>query len=135
LNLRCPRCRTTFADFEGCFALTCAVNSCRAGICAWCLKDCGGDAHQHVLTCTESKRPGTYYGTLDEFNEHHRVRRMRDVQTAIKEESPEVRRILKSLLKKDLADLSITLTDDDEAKGAGAVNPPITFGFFHALGF
>lgn len=47
LVLRCPRCEAPFNDFVGCFALTCP--QCRCGICAWCLNDCGDDAHKHVL--------------------------------------------------------------------------------------
>jgi len=35
LNLRCPRatCKKVFADFDGCFAVTC--HSCRCGFCGW----------------------------------------------------------------------------------------------------
>ena len=43
LTFHCPRpnCQRAFHDFDGCFALTCSNNSCLAGICAWCLADCG----------------------------------------------------------------------------------------------
>ena len=51
VNISCPRCRAVFVDFEGCTALTCSVSSCKAALCAWCLADCGKDAHQHVPQC------------------------------------------------------------------------------------
>ena len=46
INLKCPRCKIAFYDYDGCNALSCG--SCRAGFCAICLKDCGTDAHSHV---------------------------------------------------------------------------------------
>jgi hypothetical protein len=48
VNLRCPRCKTVFLDYEGCDALTCGVAGCGCAFCALCLKDCGNDAHPHV---------------------------------------------------------------------------------------
>lgn len=48
INLKCPRCKTVFNDYDGCNALTCALPTCRAGFCAICLEDCGHDAHQHI---------------------------------------------------------------------------------------
>ena len=53
LTLACPRCTQAFVDFEGCFALNCG--RCRAAFCAYCLADCGRDAHAHVGTCAEGK--------------------------------------------------------------------------------
>jgi predicted Zn-ribbon and HTH transcriptional regulator len=48
VNLRCPRCRAVFADYDGCDALKCPMAGCGCGFCALCLADCGADAHQHV---------------------------------------------------------------------------------------
>ncbi len=48
INLRCPRCKMVFHDYDGCNALTCASPKCRAAFCAICLQDCGNDAHAHV---------------------------------------------------------------------------------------
>ena len=48
INLKCPRCKTVFVDYDGCNALNCAVPSCLAAFCAICLKDCGSDAHAHL---------------------------------------------------------------------------------------
>lgn len=62
-NLHCPRCYQVFLDFEGCFALQCSRCSC--AFCAWCLNDCGDDAHSHVASCdmniTEGKE---VYGSI-----------------------------------------------------------------------
>jgi len=52
LNLKCPKCGMVFLDFDGCFALYCGnKDGCGCGFCAFCLKDCGRDAHQHVAIC------------------------------------------------------------------------------------
>ena len=48
LELRCPRCAAVFVDFDGCTALTCNRAGCGCAFCAWCLKDCGANAHPHV---------------------------------------------------------------------------------------
>ncbi|KAG8462182.1 hypothetical protein KFE25_011632 [Diacronema lutheri] len=77
LTLRCPRCRQAFVDFSGCFALTCSRQGCGCGFCAWCLADCGADAHKHVSACPQAgaRRAGELFGTLDEFAQHHAARK------------------------------------------------------------
>ena len=50
INLKCPRCKMVFTDYDGCNALSCGVSACRAAFCAICLEDCGADAHSHVRT-------------------------------------------------------------------------------------
>ena len=62
LTLKCPRCTQAFDVFSGCFALTCSRADCACGFCAWCLADCGGDAHAHVLTCPSNPQQGSYNG-------------------------------------------------------------------------
>lgn len=109
LNLRCPRCKVAFAEFDGCMALTCGQNSCRAGICAWCLKDCGGDAHQHVLKCPSSLSKGSYFGTAAQFESHHKNRRKELVLARLKKEPAEVQKRTKALLEVPLKNLGITL--------------------------
>ena len=111
LVLRCPRCTAVFADFDGCFALKCHRNACGAAFCAWCLQDCGADAHAHVQTCAQGNGRG-YYGTKEEFEEHHRLRRRRLVLEKIGEQRPEVQVILKRLLVHDLRDLDIQLENE-----------------------
>ena len=107
LNLRCPRCRLVFAEFDGCFALTC---KCRAGICAWCLADCGADAHGHVARCPEN-RTGSVYGTPQDFNRHHRDRRKRLVEEKLKSSNvpAAVMNILRTKLAQDLRHLDIRI--------------------------
>lgn len=108
LTLKCPRCAAAIFDFTGCFAVTC--NLCRCGFCAWCLADCGADAHAHVLTCAHTLRPGQYHATLDEFNQVHRARR-RAAVVAYLEAIPDEqdKRSLLELLRPDLNDLGIQL--------------------------
>jgi hypothetical protein len=87
LSLKCPRCEAVFLDFEGCFALTCSRLDCRAGFCAWCLKDCGRDAHSHVPLCPEGKG---LFARREVFDRHHTLRRQKKVREMILGESPEV---------------------------------------------
>ena len=70
LNIRCPRCRTVFEDFSGCFNLTCSRNDCRAQFSAHCLRDyVAFPSERHVPGCPlTSGRTGT----LGEFHAHHR---------------------------------------------------------------
>lgn len=56
LTKRCPRCNAAFLSFDACFAVSCA--HCPCNFCAWCLKDCGDDAHAHVLRCEFNLEPG-----------------------------------------------------------------------------
>ena len=94
----CPRCTQAFVDFSGCFALTCA--RCGAGICAYCLTDCGKDAHAHIGQCSIAKDVAKWqakhdkekarqmqatnrghavgtFGTSDMFSRAQRLRRIR----------------------------------------------------------
>lgn len=94
----CPRCTQAFLDFSGCFALTCA--RCGAGICAYCLTDCGKDAHAHIGQCSIAKDVAKWqvkhdkekarhmqatnrghavgtFGTSDMFDQAQRLRRIR----------------------------------------------------------
>ena len=54
LTDKCPRCEAAFLDYANCSALTCHRCGCR--FCAWCLRDCGADAHQHVVKCPLNAR-------------------------------------------------------------------------------
>lgn len=109
LTLRCPRCKTAFMDFDGCFALTCGKNSCHAGFCAWCLKDCGADAHSHVPACPENGNGGSVYGTEIQFKNHHQQRRERLVREVFGSQPKDVQDHLRLLLINDLRDLNIRL--------------------------
>ncbi|KNC78911.1 serine/threonine protein kinase [Sphaeroforma arctica JP610] len=74
LTIKCPRQGHAFIDFTGCFALKC--HACDCHFCAYCLQDCGRDAHAHVRQCA-MKPPGAdeYYGQLSTFNKQMRDRR------------------------------------------------------------
>ena len=106
LTLKCPRagCGQAFADFEGCFALTCG--RCRCGFCAWCLEDCGNDAHAHVAQCPEGAQNG-YYGTFAQFEEHHVQRRRRQVEAFLGTLGEGIQAQVVDLCKKDLADMGM----------------------------
>jgi len=51
-QMKCPRCRKVFYDFEGCFAISCG-GQYPCNFCGWCLSDCGDRhaAHAHVRIC------------------------------------------------------------------------------------
>jgi hypothetical protein len=108
LTLRCPRpdCQQAFIDFEGCFALKCG--RCGCGFCAWCLADCGEDAHQHVAACPHKGGRGReYYGTQEEFNAHQNQRRKRLVEAFLGELVLEIRMQVVHRCRKDLEDVGM----------------------------
>jgi hypothetical protein len=106
LSLRCPECKAVFDEFMGCFALTC---TCRAGLCAWCLKSFGDDAHAHVPFCPERKAGGMFH-PFDVFTEHHRARRQKAVQDIFDGlQVPRVKEILRGILGVELKDLKIVI--------------------------
>lgn len=111
LTLSCPRCKMAFVDFDGCFALTCNNQACRCGFCAWCLEDCGADAHKHVVNCKEGSRK--VHDTFANFTEHHRKKKISAVTKLIKEKRLNniATAKLKELLRQDLSDLNIKEND------------------------
>jgi hypothetical protein len=110
LSLKCPRCKAVFVDFDGCFALTCSRNSCACGFCAWCLKDCGPDAHAHVINCAENGANGAVYSDLNAFNRHHSARRKKRIIEILNgEPDVKVQKRVKELIARELFDLGITL--------------------------
>ncbi|TYZ63596.1 hypothetical protein PybrP1_002527 [[Pythium] brassicae (nom. inval.)] len=77
LNLRCPKCKLVFFDFDfdTCAALTCANPHCAGGFCAYCLADCGADAHEHLRTCAKNPNQPYFYVLASEFHRAHKERR------------------------------------------------------------
>ena len=77
LTIRCPRCKQAFVDFTGCFALKCSRNNCACAFCAYCLKDCGHDAHAHVRICKigrqSNTRHGVYFDNEQKFIQVHKT--------------------------------------------------------------
>jgi hypothetical protein len=54
LTLACPGCRKAFVDYNDCAALECkdeGGNGCGTAFCAYCLENCGQNAHPHVRVC------------------------------------------------------------------------------------
>jgi len=76
MTLKCPRCRRAFADFSGCCALTCGGDGpgCGCAFCAWCLQDCGHDAHAHVRTCPRNPARGELFDSKRQFPASQRKR-------------------------------------------------------------
>lgn len=109
LCLKCPRCRSVFLDFSDCFALTCGNGACMAGFCAWCLADCGRDAHSHVLGCKAGN--GSYSGTEEQFNAHHSARRDRVVRQRLSTLQPDQRIEVFNKVRIPLLNLGIRLQD------------------------
>ncbi|EGD73577.1 hypothetical protein PTSG_05285 [Salpingoeca rosetta] len=108
LTLRCPRCKTAFVDFDGCFALTC--NNCKCGFCAWCLRDCGTNAHQCAARCGTRHGGRGYHGTEQQFNDHHRKRRQRLLDEYMATLEPEVREAVTVACEKDARDLGLVIS-------------------------
>jgi len=93
-QMKCPRCRKAFYDFEGCFAISCG-GSCLCNFCGWCLSDCGDRhaAHAHVRFCPH-KPPVShvYYGAEEEFREAHATRCRRELSKYLEQLEPQAAR-------------------------------------------
>ena len=107
LTLCCPRCKVPFIDFEGCFAVTC--HACNCQFCAWCLKDCGNDAHSHVKICPSSLSPGGFYGQLSQFNTVHIAQRRKAVISYLEKLPYEEKIATQAVITNDLKDLGIII--------------------------
>ena len=86
MTLRCPRCHQAFVDYNACAALTCSRSTCRCGFCAYCLADCGSDAHSH---CQQVH--GGYWLKFPEFQEVQRKLRVEKLGRYWKSLTDEVR--------------------------------------------
>merc|ERR1711998_132824 len=116
LNTRCPRCKSVFYDFNGCYALTCGNGNCGIGFCGFCLADCGRDAHRHVSGCALNPRKGEYFHPLELFHEVHRRRftgLIKQQLTSVKHREGQkmVDRVIEELAKSTLPDLKIPKKD------------------------
>lgn len=108
LNPQCPRCQFAYIDFEGCFALTCGNDSCKAAFCAWCEADCGSDAHPHVLQCPHSITK-QYHGTLIELHAVRNGIRKEKIANLLATIKPDVRTKLLDDMQKEFADLGLAI--------------------------
>ena len=107
LTLRCPRCATAFLDYSGCDAVQCSRPGCGCSFCALCLKDCGVDAHAHVLAAKHHGGPPSMFGGYSAFMKFHKERRTAAVVTAIaaiRGESDAFKVKLRAAVEKDMTD-------------------------------
>lgn len=125
LTLHCTNkeCNAAIFDFTGCFAIECA--SCKNSICGWCLNNFASDneAHSHVKTCVCSLNQGSYYGTLEQFNQVHIKKRTKNVKKYLESIYDEkVRSEVTKRLDKDLSDLNIQLVQTSNVSAASAAS-------------
>ena len=112
LTLRCPRCKNAFIDYADCAALECS--NCNAAFCALCLKDCGDNAHSHVLTCPDNKHRSKFYIDKSDWQEHHRKRRQEAVSEVVRGLGPgKIREIFLNKINKELDDLRIVVNSGE----------------------
>ena len=91
MDLRCPKCRRVFGEFLGCAALTCAYAGCGAHFCAFCLVDCGADAHPHVRTCRLNPKQNEYFVNEAEWKRVVDGQRRAKLQAYWRDLEPEVK--------------------------------------------
>eukprot|EP00457_Paulinella_chromatophora_P018317 gb/GEZN01019603.1/.p1 GENE.gb/GEZN01019603.1/~~gb/GEZN01019603.1/.p1 ORF type:complete len:220 (-),score=18.47 gb/GEZN01019603.1/:53-691(-) len=92
LTLKCPNptCRQAWLDFSHCFSLMCS--SCGSSFCAWCLEMCDRDnVNRHVCVCRYNLAGGVSWGTSAQFEASNRTRRLRNLQTYLQTQKPEIR--------------------------------------------
>ncbi|KAJ8603537.1 hypothetical protein CTAYLR_004872 [Chrysophaeum taylorii] len=95
---------TERTGFDGCFALKC--HRCACGFCAYCLADCGTDAHQHVRTCAHGQ--GLFPTRAREtFLRVQRARRDRDLRAYLSKLSSDDVRVVVARLDRELRDLGL----------------------------
>ena len=116
LNLSCPRCGLVFVDFSDCFALTCS--RCNCGFCAWCLQDCGDDAHAHVANCPHNITPGrAVFGDFTLWRQSNQQRTQRKVEHKLRDASSDrIRAAVMVAIQRDLLDLGIGVSVNPESK-------------------
>ena len=105
LMIKCPRCSSAILDFEGCFALSCA--RCGAGLCGWCMEDCGKDSHPHVATCKQKLHGDKYHAPKALFDEAANLRRAKAVAQFVRTSPEDLREPLKERLRPHLLRLAI----------------------------
>ncbi|KAJ8599658.1 hypothetical protein CTAYLR_005405 [Chrysophaeum taylorii] len=92
----------------GYVAPECHRAGCGCGFCAYCLADCGADAHQHVRNCAHGQ--GLFPARAREtFERAQRARRDRDLRAFLLQTlaDDEARAVLISGLERELRDLGL----------------------------
>jgi hypothetical protein len=104
-----------FVDFEGCCALTCGVERCRAAFCFFCLADCGTDAHGHVVKCPKNLNPGQLFTKKNLHDVAHRESRKKQIVNYLQTKCRDTvlrSKVLESIAK-NLAELQIEITPQE----------------------
>ncbi|KAJ8607655.1 hypothetical protein CTAYLR_009891 [Chrysophaeum taylorii] len=93
--------------FDGCFALTCHRPGCGCAFCAYCLADCGADAHHHVGKCALGRGlfPRRPRETLERAQRARRDRDLRAYLLTLADD--EARTVLVAGLSTELSDLGL----------------------------
>lgn len=125
LNCSCPRCHQVFLDFSDCFALKCS--RCPCGFCAWCLLDCGDDAHEHVKNCPYKTNSDDFFGSVDEFEGAQRKRRIRELKKFLNEIDADIRTDVLAAIKTDLIGLDDELGKIFYGDDEGGSNKKVKF--------
>lgn len=108
LTNRCPRCRRAFADFDGCFALTCSgQGGCDCQFCAWCFATTIGDIHGHVARCPRGN--GDVFGNRNLLVRVWNDQRRTKINTLLQNKSPEIRRELLKIMERDFKDIGLVM--------------------------
>ena len=89
---------------------------CNAAFCAWCLQDCGDDAHRHVAHCKMNTNPGDPFGTLEEFQNHHKERKRRHVIEKLQDQSLIIRDAVLLKINEELNALQIPVISNNDFK-------------------
>ena len=114
LTNACPRCQQAFLDFDACCALSCS--RCPCNYCAWCLKDCGADAHAHVRHCPHNLAPGRdLFATEEVWREGRRRVRREAVTRFLRGLGAELAKKVAKETEPQLSDPDVGLSDVAQA--------------------
>lgn len=104
-----------FIDFTGCCALTCSIETCKAGFCFFCLSDCGTDAHSHVRECPRNPQRGNIFVKASEKNKVHRESRKAEIVKYLMSrcENRSLRSAVLHSIVRDLKDLDIIINTSE----------------------
>jgi hypothetical protein len=113
LTLHCPRCGQAFTEFEGCMALTCSQEACKANFCAICLADCetSAQAHQHAAACKYGN--GTYYGNSANISGMQNAARKDKIKVLLKPLEHGLAVVVVKSLQKEFGDVGLVFLASD----------------------
>jgi len=111
LTFKCEHCGSAWESFDGCVAVRC--QRCRHAFCGMCTKDCGADAHPHVLRGCPLNARGELWPSLNARKAANNVVRTRRLTVYLQQFSPEYRERLMRSLEVDLGELGMDATDTD----------------------